>query len=71
MAIVVFVGPKGPSAWQFATIKGVRQATCLNDQFEVKDAQGTNASLIAALQSVAAHTVTLSGSPTLVVPLPW
>lgn len=71
MPIVVFIGPKGPSAWQFRTVKGVRAASCLNDNFQVTDTQGTSASLVAALQAIAAHTVTLSGAPTLVAPIPW
>lgn len=71
MSIVVFIGPKGPSAWEFAVLRGTRQATCINDGTLVKAASDTQQGTVAALQQIAAHTVVLSGQPTLVVPIPW
>jgi hypothetical protein len=69
--VLVFIGPKANSAWRFSAHRGVRRATCLNDGFVVTLADGTNASLVQALQALAAHTVSVSGAPTLVVEVPW
>lgn len=71
MAIVVFIGPKGPTAWQFSVARGVRKAVCINDGTEVTAQGPTSAELATALQAIATHTVALSGAPTLVVPIEW
>lgn len=64
-------GSTGTALWKMSLKPhGVLAAHCVNDGYEVASTDNSDAAALVVLGQVITHTLTITGPPTLVAPLP-